>query len=152
MADQTVVSVGPYMLTRPSGSTARTCAARPAGSASPPRNMRSSPDSASAPDSAMTIAASDGVHCRCVTPCRRIERASAPSAPACSTSGCTTTRKPRASVQSSSSTWMSNPMRVTASHVPGTGPPTTPSIPAKNAAALACVTTTPLGRPVEPEV
>jgi hypothetical protein len=67
-------------------------------------------------------------------------------------SGCTTTLKPRASVQSSSSTWMSKLMRVSASQVPGIDPPTRPSIPAKKLTALPCVTCTPLGLPVEPEV
>ncbi len=60
--------------------------------------------------------------------------------------------KPRASVQSSSSTWMSKEMRVTASQVPGMGPPTRSSIPAKKLTTLPCVTCTPLGLPVDPDV
>ena len=42
-------------------------------------------------------------------------------------------------------------MLVSASHVAGS-PPTRSVIAAKKAATLRCSTTTPLGRPVEPEV
>jgi hypothetical protein len=152
VVDQTVVSVGPYRFTRPPGTTPVIRAASAAGSGSPPSSTRCSPASAPGPDPATRTEASDGVHCRWVTAWRRISRASAPSPPACATSGCTTTRKPRTRVHSSSSTWMSKPMRVTASQVPGIVPPTRASIPAKKLVTLACVTCTPLGRPVEPEV
>src|SRR5256886_3147822 len=49
------------------------------------------------------------------------------------------------------STEMSNEMLVTASHTPGSVP-STRSIPAKKFTTLRCVTITPLGLPVEPEV
>jgi hypothetical protein len=75
-----------------------------------------------------------------------------PSDLALSPSSCTTTLKPRARVQSSSSTEMSNEMLVTASHTPGPSPPTRASIAAKKLVTFRWRTITPLGRPVEPEV
>ena len=66
-------------------------------------------------------------------------------------SGAITTLKPRVSVQKSSSTEISNEMLVTASHTPGSVP-STRSIPVKKFTTLRCVTITPLGLPVEPEV
>jgi len=68
-----------------------------------------------------------------------------------SSSVCTTTLKPRASVQRSSSTEMSKEMLVTASQTPGVVPSRS-SMAAKKAATFLCSSITPLGRPVEPEV
>ena len=63
-----------------------------------------------------------------------------------------TTLKPRASVQKSSSTEMSKERLVTASQTPGGSWPMRSSMPAKKFDTLRCSTITPLGRPVEPEV
>ena len=64
--------------------------------------------------------------------------------------------KPRASVQNSSSTEMSNEMLVTASHTPGARARVVrraaSSIAVKKLATLRCSIITPLGRPVEPDV
>ena len=62
-----------------------------------------------------------------------------------------TSLNPRASVQNSSSTEMSKDSEVTASQVPGSVPMRA-SIPAKKFATLRCSISTPLGRPVLPEV
>ncbi len=103
--------------------------------------------------SAASSAACEGVHCTWVTPCSRISPATGSPAPARSVerSACSTVVDPRVSVQSSSSTEMSNAMLVSASHVAGASP-TRSVIAAKKPATLRCSTTTPLGLPVEPEV
>ncbi len=150
--DQTVVSVGPYICTSTPGCAAAMRAASSTGIPSPPSSRRSRPASASVPSSASITAASEGVHWKWVTEWRRMRAAGRSSRTARSAWGRITTRKPRASVQSSSTTCMSKPMLAWASHVPGTRPPTHASIPANRLAALACVTCTALGRPVDPEV
>ncbi len=63
-----------------------------------------------------------------------------------------TTSKPRARVQSSSSTEMSKEMLVTASHLPGGSRSRRSSMAQKKLTTLRWVTTTPFGVPVEPEV
>ena len=65
---------------------------------------------------------------------------------------CSTTRRPRESVQSSSRTEMSNDTLVTASHTPSDGTPSCRSMPAKKFRTAPCGTITPLGRPVDPDV
>ena len=69
VSDQTVVSVGPYMLVRRAGVTDRIRAPRAADRASPPTSQwrnRASPGAAAA--SSTSIDAIDGVHWKCVTP------------------------------------------------------------------------------------
>ena len=63
-----------------------------------------------------------------------------------------TTLNPRAMVQNSSSTEMSNERLVTASQVPGGLCGIRSSIPAKKFVTLRCSTITPLGLPVDPDV
>ncbi|CAM5274894.1 hypothetical protein SBADM41S_12046 [Streptomyces badius] len=63
-----------------------------------------------------------------------------------------TTGMPRASVHSSSSTAMSKVTAVTDSQTASSSGRTTASRAVKRLARLACVTSTPLGTPVEPEV
>jgi hypothetical protein len=67
--DHTVVSVGPYMLSKvDDGAASRNCCASTGESASPPTSMRRRPPSAARDaGSATSIAASDGVHWKCVT-------------------------------------------------------------------------------------
>jgi hypothetical protein len=105
-------------------------------------------------ESQISIEARDGVHCRCVTPWRRICSGSEYREPLCEThwpSSCKMTRKPRAIVQKSSKTEMSKLTLVTASHTP-ISVPMTESIAVKKLLTLRCVTRTPFGLPVEPEV
>ncbi len=72
VADQTVVSVGPYMLWIAPDRPARSWRARGTGNGSPPTRRWLSPPRAASPSvSAASIATSDGVHCRWVTACRR---------------------------------------------------------------------------------
>ena len=81
VSDQIVVSVGPYMFVKRPGSSARSSAASAAGSASPPSiRWRIVPSAARSAGSATSIAASDGVHCRWVTPWRATSAATASSA------------------------------------------------------------------------
>ncbi|CAM3253236.1 hypothetical protein COSO111634_08395 [Corallococcus soli] len=146
--DHTVVSVGPYILSN-TGTRARKRAASAPGSASPPTSSWPSPPSASsARGSSASARAYDGVHCRCVAACRSSVWASATGS---RPTGASTTWKPRVHVQSSSSTEMSNEMLVTASQVPERGE-TCASIARKKFITVRCGTSTPLGRPVEPEV
>ena len=95
--------------------------------------------------------ACDGVHWRCDTPWRAICSATEGPRPP-GRSSWITTRPPRVRVPSSSNTDMSKQMLVIASHTPGSRRPKTPSIAANKRTALRWVTTTLLGRPVEPEV
>src|SRR4051812_11698958 len=71
---------------------------------------------------------------------------------ACGRLECRATVKPRVKVQHSSSTEISKERLVTASHCPGGSRGTRWSMPAKKLITLPCVTTTPLGWPVEPDV
>ncbi|CAM4527879.1 hypothetical protein COEX109129_42040 [Corallococcus exiguus] len=148
MDDHTVVSVGPYMLSR-AGTCSRSFEARLPGSASPPTSIcRSPPSACNARGSSTSARAYDGVHWKWVTAWRSSRSANAAgSRPV----GASTTWKPRVQAQSSSSTEMSKEMLVIASHVPGHGE-TCASIARKKFITVRCGTPTPLGRPVEPDV
>ena len=78
VVDQTVVSVGPYMLCSSAAgpSTESSSAASASGIASPPSiTVRSDGSTARVSGSASSMRAIDGVHCRWVTPWRRISSA-----------------------------------------------------------------------------
>ena len=67
VVDHTVVSVGPYMFINTPGTSSRSCRARSSGSASPPTRSADRRDSALRPaESATSMLAMEGVHCRCV--------------------------------------------------------------------------------------
>jgi hypothetical protein len=93
----------------------------------------------------------DGVACTCVTPASWISRTNAAGSRA-SRSVAMTVRPPVISGRNSSTAEMSNDADVCASHV-SPGPASSRSRNASSRlASWACGTSTPFGRPVEPEV
>ena len=146
--DQIVVSVGPYTLVTSTARSARV-SARVAGSASPPTRTRS-PCSAWGAVSA-SICHSVGV--ACMTVGRSAAMRSASAAGSRTVSGAaSTTVAPARSGRYSSNAEMSKLTVVTASQE-SCGPIGTRSaISVRKFARLRCDTTTPLGRPVDPDV
>ncbi len=153
----TVVSVIPYMFTsRGRSSPCRSVHGRSAAgsSASPPnttyrsaRPLRSC-DSSSARTSEEKA---EGVWLSTVTPSRRssARNASGERAVSC---GTTTSRPPYSSAPQTSHTEKSKAYEWKSVHTSSAPKPNQWSVAVKSRTALAWVTTTPLGRPVEPEV
>nr|WP_314413679.1 hypothetical protein [Streptomyces sp. DSM 40484] len=146
--DQIVVSVGPYMFHTPAVRSTN-APAKESGSASPPHNARR-PGTPSQP-SDTSICHVAGVACITVTPARTNSPANAPGIPAICPSA-TTTRAPDTSGNHNSSPAMSKPGVVTASSTSPAPSPGRSAIADRKLARLPCVTCTPFGRPVDPDV
>ncbi|GAA3214906.1 hypothetical protein GCM10010532_041610 [Dactylosporangium siamense] len=146
--DHTVVSVGPYMF-HSSPVRARIASARSAGSASPPLSARS-PDAPAQPSST-SIRQVAGVACMTVARTRPSSAARAWGERAVARSAIAV-RPPVTSGRNSSSQAMSKPAVVTASSVSCSPRPGSPAMETRKLVRFSWETTTPLGRPVEPDV
>ncbi len=146
--DQMVVSVGPYTFqVRPGSRTS--CSARAGGRASPPTRTRSEP-SLCQPASTRRCQVA-GVACMTVAPVSASSPASRRPSTACSLVT-TCTRAPLMSGAYSSRPAMSKVTGVTAARVSPGASPVSRAIARSRLTRLRWVTSTPLGRPVEPEV
>ncbi|CAM5357244.1 hypothetical protein SGLAM104S_00281 [Streptomyces glaucescens] len=146
--DQMVVSVGPYRLVTDTARSA-SATARSAGSASPPISTRSR--STTAGSCASTARHKLGVACITDAP---VDTASSHSAAGSRTTSraATTTPAPLSSGTNSSRPAMSNPTVVTASRRSSAPRANRSRIDTRKLTSGPCGTTTPFGRPVEPDV
>ena len=146
--DQTVVSVGPYRFHRATSRPSRR-AARSGDSGSPPHSARNSGRGVQPASSSMCQVA--GVACISVACDPASSAASASPSSACSRLA-STTSAPTDSGRNSSSTEMSNEVVVTASRRSSASSPGARRMLSRKLTTAPLGTTTPLGRPVEPEV
>ncbi|CAE6776749.1 hypothetical protein R69746_04105 [Paraburkholderia aspalathi] len=152
MLDQIVVSVGPYILESviPRSSSA---AARSAGSASPPHSACSGPRKTRPARASLSSSMRQpaGVACMTVAPlCCMSRSRRAPSSTV--SREASSTRAPRVSGRCNSSPAMSNDSVVTLSQTSLSSKSRCAATLASRRSRLACVTHTPFGSPVEPDV
>ncbi|OLT16124.1 hypothetical protein BJF78_15410 [Pseudonocardia sp. CNS-139] len=144
-----MASVGPYAFTTStSGRAARTVSTTPAGSASPANTTVPAAGSAGTPAAArrsMTAASTDGTALTSDHP-------GSPASARASASSRTSIRPPQASGANSSNTETSKLSDVESGTCRRRCGPSSATAHSTSSTALPWLTTTPLGRPVEPEV